>query len=279
MDDIKRKVIVKEIEYWRASRLLPDQYCDFLLNLYLEGESESKQAESWTGLSPKTIQNSNWKMWLLSVSVFTFISLIVLNFNAFHFSLQMGVSALFVSLLYWLGLRLEKQHKTSSVVYYGLGTLTMLFLGEYLLWLHDIREALWVIGYIVLCSLFWIVFGSLNQIAIVHFCGWLGFMLFYGWLLNTQNEQISWAGAQMYWLPLAIIFIWLGWLLHQKFKSLSAVYFMVGCTLWFVPEAFCYFVNISEADWLQGAFVIKLVLSAALLFGFRKKWTEWVAAQ
>ena len=26
--------IVKEIEHWQRSKLLPEQYCDFLLNLY-----------------------------------------------------------------------------------------------------------------------------------------------------------------------------------------------------------------------------------------------------
>lgn len=41
MDDHRKKVITNEIEYWKQNRLLPEHYCDFLLNLYSEGGSES----------------------------------------------------------------------------------------------------------------------------------------------------------------------------------------------------------------------------------------------
>jgi hypothetical protein len=278
VDELKRKTIVREIEHWRRSRLLPEQYCDFLMNLYLEGSTDEKSGP-WSPISTKKIRNSNWKTWLMAVSVFTFISLIVLNFNAFHIGLQMAVSALFVSLLYWLGLRLKGKSQTSSTLYYGIGTLTLLFLGEYILWLHGVSDELWIIGYLVLCSLFWVLFGSLTRTAIVHFCGWFGFMLFYGWLLQVSIDEISWISAQVYWMPWAVIFIWLGWLLHLKDKSLSIVFFVVGTILWFIPEAFCYIILDDSTDWLQGAFVIKLAVTAILLFSFRKKWTEWVAIQ
>ncbi|MFB6465782.1 hypothetical protein ACE38V_03070 [Cytobacillus sp. Hz8] len=37
MDENRKQVIVKEILYWKESRLLPEQYCDYLLTLYTEG--------------------------------------------------------------------------------------------------------------------------------------------------------------------------------------------------------------------------------------------------
>lgn len=45
MDENRKKIIVKEILYWKESRLLPAQYCDYLLALYTEGEQpqENKQ--------------------------------------------------------------------------------------------------------------------------------------------------------------------------------------------------------------------------------------------
>jgi hypothetical protein len=36
LDNEKRNLVVKEIEAWRRSKLLPEQYCDFLQNLYLD---------------------------------------------------------------------------------------------------------------------------------------------------------------------------------------------------------------------------------------------------
>jgi hypothetical protein len=37
MDEQRRAIIVREIEYWKRSRLLPEQYCNYLLALYTEG--------------------------------------------------------------------------------------------------------------------------------------------------------------------------------------------------------------------------------------------------
>jgi hypothetical protein len=38
MSDNRKEIIVKEIRYWKETKLLPEQYCNFLLALYTEGE-------------------------------------------------------------------------------------------------------------------------------------------------------------------------------------------------------------------------------------------------
>ncbi|RFU65736.1 hypothetical protein [Peribacillus glennii] len=38
MNEMRKKIIIKEILYWKNSRMLPDQYCEYLLALYSEGE-------------------------------------------------------------------------------------------------------------------------------------------------------------------------------------------------------------------------------------------------
>ena len=37
MDENRKQIIIKEIGYWKNNKLLPEQYCDFLLALYTEG--------------------------------------------------------------------------------------------------------------------------------------------------------------------------------------------------------------------------------------------------
>ncbi|MBT2695031.1 hypothetical protein [Bacillus sp. ISL-55] len=44
MDDHRRKIITNEIKYWKQNRMLPEHYCDFLLNLYTEGSLEADSA-------------------------------------------------------------------------------------------------------------------------------------------------------------------------------------------------------------------------------------------
>jgi hypothetical protein len=38
MKENRKEIIVKEILYWKKTKLLPEQYCNFLLALYTEGE-------------------------------------------------------------------------------------------------------------------------------------------------------------------------------------------------------------------------------------------------
>ena len=40
MNKQRKETIIQEIEYWKRNRLLPDQYCDYLMALYTEGEGE-----------------------------------------------------------------------------------------------------------------------------------------------------------------------------------------------------------------------------------------------
>ncbi|KMJ60161.1 hypothetical protein AB685_04850 [Bacillus sp. LL01] len=38
MNKQRKQTIVQEIEYWKKNRMLPEQYCDYLMALYTEGE-------------------------------------------------------------------------------------------------------------------------------------------------------------------------------------------------------------------------------------------------
>lgn len=45
MNKQRKETIVQEIEYWKRNRLLPDQYCDYLMALYTEGEGVKNTAK------------------------------------------------------------------------------------------------------------------------------------------------------------------------------------------------------------------------------------------
>ncbi|YCI75445.1 hypothetical protein M1D47_17610 [Bacillus sp. R1-10] len=38
MDEMRKKIIIQEINSWKESRMLPEQYCNYLLALYGQGE-------------------------------------------------------------------------------------------------------------------------------------------------------------------------------------------------------------------------------------------------
>ncbi|MDZ5712195.1 hypothetical protein [Jeotgalibacillus haloalkalitolerans] len=45
MDKRRKETIVNEINYWKQNKLLPDSYCDFLMNLYTSGEGEFEEVK------------------------------------------------------------------------------------------------------------------------------------------------------------------------------------------------------------------------------------------
>ncbi|WP_088041772.1 hypothetical protein [Bacillus sp. EAC] len=40
MDAQRKQIILKEINFWKENRMLPEQYCNYLLSIYSEGESK-----------------------------------------------------------------------------------------------------------------------------------------------------------------------------------------------------------------------------------------------
>lgn len=95
MDDHRRKIITNEIKYWKQNRLLPEHYCDFLLNLYTEGSSEA----------PSTLGKRQSRMKAL-------VSFILI-----------GLLSLSVFLFYFTELSLFLQ--TALITFFGISTLSL----------------------------------------------------------------------------------------------------------------------------------------------------------
>ncbi|AJD91486.1 hypothetical protein JMA_21690 [Jeotgalibacillus malaysiensis] len=73
MDKKRKETIVQEINYWKQNKLLPDAYCDFLMNLYTSGEGEFDTIEKQQKNSGKNLVISGVS---LAAGLFTVIALI-----------------------------------------------------------------------------------------------------------------------------------------------------------------------------------------------------------
>lgn len=45
MTNQRKQIIINEITFWKKNKLLPEQYCDFLMTLYTEGEYHNNNDE------------------------------------------------------------------------------------------------------------------------------------------------------------------------------------------------------------------------------------------
>lgn len=88
MDAERKKIIINEIHYWKENRMLPAQYCDYLLALYTEGGSEGGSAPK------KKAKALSWKR--LAIFLFLPIFVFFLYFTELSPRLQMALSLIFV---------------------------------------------------------------------------------------------------------------------------------------------------------------------------------------
>jgi hypothetical protein len=274
METEKRRIIVYEIEHWRKNKLLPEHLCDFLLNLYLEDPAD--RPKKWGSVSPSSIRNSNWKVWILIFGGLGLISFTALNFNSFQIPMQISISALIILLCYMIGGVTRTKNPTIAYTALGIGSILLLNVGLFMLNKND-ADPLVIAGYTVLCSIIWMVTGITARMPVFHFGGWLVLILIYGLVLHRNINTFDWLGLQMSWVPVSIVLIWIGWLFHHNNKQMAAVLLLVGFLVWFIPDVFGLLFTDLPQNGLQLSLMLRIVIAGISLFSLRKKWTEWVA--
>ncbi|WP_331701032.1 hypothetical protein [Paenibacillus sp. IITD108] len=277
MNQERRQIIVNEIINWRKSKLLPDQYCDFLLNLYADDEETTsiQQQQSAVGKAVATIQKATGLQWFLTLGTFTFISILVFYFSRFPTTLQISVVVLGTIALLWMGARIRKRSESSGIACIGIAMLVLLGGGLYILNLHEWEDMLWKILLLSACALLWIICGIKMNIPMLHLSGWLASLLVYGWMLYTYTTEPKWFEIQLYWLPIAVIFGWTSWFIHRWSKPVAAVLFVICALVWFMPEVYSLLAFEGTAI-IQLQILFKIALGGAVLFLMRKRWMVWV---
>ncbi|WP_219836317.1 hypothetical protein [Paenibacillus sp. R14(2021)] len=275
MDQERRKTIVREIEHWQRSKLLPDQYCDFLLNLYLE-EGEARAPSTFTGKAAVVVKGASLKQWLLTFGIFSVICFVVLYFNVFHPLLQIALSLSGVYALLLVGQKYRSKNESVGLGLIGAGMLLMLGSGLYILQLHELQYWGWKAGLLSVCALFWIAFGIGARIPLLHLCGWMASFLVYAWLLSNNTDSPKWFQIQLYWLPVSFVFGWCSWFFHRWSRQIASILFVAGAIVWFMPELYSA-VFAQDHLGLQLELMVKIIAGGILLFSLRKQWIAWVA--
>ncbi|PKG21798.1 hypothetical protein [Niallia nealsonii] len=90
MNENRKNIIVKEIMYWKESRMLPEHYCNYLLTLYTEGNQPAEETE--------LMRKSRLSLFLGSLCLsFIPITVFLFYFTELSFILQMGISLIFLT--------------------------------------------------------------------------------------------------------------------------------------------------------------------------------------
>ncbi|MBB5324742.1 magnesium-transporting ATPase (P-type) [Anoxybacillus tepidamans] len=152
MNEKRREIIVREIEYWKRSRLLPEQYCDYLLALYTEGEGSHSYFRS---------ARFNWMKWIrlffiLLICLLLPATVLVIYFTELSFVLQMLLLSLFV-IVCLMGVWMWRK---AALVHLPLVS------GAFLLFLASIRISDYYFPQMTAVSAFMILLNCLLWIAV-----------------------------------------------------------------------------------------------------------------
>ncbi|MBW5444870.1 hypothetical protein GE107_02175 [Cohnella sp. CFH 77786] len=269
----KRKFIVNEIEAWRRSKLLPEHYCDFLQNLYLDDLSERPKGAVETAV--RKIGQAPRKSWVLVFGIFALICLAVLHFSAFPLALQIGLVGLVTTGFVAMGGMWREDRPVRALLALGGGMLFLFGAGAAILDLHGWTEGIGPIVLLAICAAMCIGCGLILRLALVHWFGWISVIALYAKLLLRHIPEPSWGQTQLFWIPAALLFAWLSWYLHVRFRSVGIVFFTAGLILWFMPELHASMGGV-DSRWIQSGLLGKTLLAGLIMYRLRKQWMEWV---
>ncbi len=281
MDQMKRKMILKEIEYWRSSRLLPEQYCDFLRNLYIEDDAPETTAVGEPGArfrlrppSPKSI--------LYVLGLASLLLLIYLYFTSFHPVMQTGLSIMLILLLIAIGIRRRDTKPMLAFASLGFGCLLSLFLGLLILEVNGLSEPVWTVALVAGCGLLWIAVGIVSRISVLHLCGQIALLLSYLWLIRQFHPDPAWITLQLYAIPVSLVFYALGKKLYAGLNSSGFILLIAAAIHGVAPEAYGIIFTDMPGILVQSALFIKMVIIGVLVWSHwngKKDHTEWLSEQ
>ncbi|MDL4841516.1 hypothetical protein [Aquibacillus rhizosphaerae] len=172
MSDDRTKIIIKEINYWKQYKMLPTEYCDFLLALYTEGESVSEKQEDVISIKEKLFHI------FVYFSNFLILPLIflIIYFTELKFILQMLLVFIFMTISLYYYRFFKKKAELNEVF-----SLVLLLLNSFLVSVHIMKvffDSFWITNIIVIVNcLIWIWIGYSIKIKFMIISGIIGMLL------------------------------------------------------------------------------------------------------
>lgn len=265
---------MSEIEHWRNSKLLPEHYCDFLKNLYIEEEVGSKTK----GRNSST--SGSWQIFRKSFLILSLISLFLvcsLYFTSFHPVMQIGISLIIIGIIYSIGIVKRQSKPTTAYIYVGLASMLLLFLGELILGINGWQSAPAVICTIVFSGGVWILIGLFARITLLQFCGWAYMIMAYTMLIHWIHPDPKWYILQLYAIPMFIILFMLGRSRLVTDRINGWLLIVISSMFFLIPEGYGLFVDISYLILITGIISKILCLAIIIWLLLRKpKTEEWI---
>ncbi|CAH0347030.1 hypothetical protein [Bacillus sp. CECT 9360] len=176
MDENRKKIIIQEILYWKNSRLLPEQYCDFLLALYSEGEEV-----------PQQYQTKSKRVIPYLIVAFIFLLTLFLNhFTQLPFGMQIGLSIFSIMALVYAAFFFSKRSWPYHIPLIGAA---FLFLLATVFAIEQLApDRIGVLYFFLLCHCgIWVYTGKRLSMVYFSVAGYLGIVVILYFIAKLYN--------------------------------------------------------------------------------------------
>lgn len=171
--DNRFEIIIEEIHYWKSHKILPENYCDYLLALYTNGESEVVEKRVFIRKIITIIQ-------IFLCFLLLPFSFLVIYFTKFTIVLQIAMLILFITYSFWC----YKYLKERDNRYYHIVLVVTLFI---ILLFSTFLGNIWIVNSFVTFSililnfLFWFYIGKKGNVFYLKIVSIIGivFSTFY----------------------------------------------------------------------------------------------------
>ncbi|MCM3756976.1 hypothetical protein M3197_05680 [Sporosarcina aquimarina] len=182
MNAQRKRIIISEIHYWKKNRLLPEQYCDFLITLYAQGDAEAAtNVQVEKAILEKERYTVTKKMILLVILA---AGLSALMFTIVKYPIIMIATASIFVLGLIVRLLISKPLRSALIPFTYIIAAFMLLALSLKVWFAFFEgETMLLVGILMLNSILWLFAGRLLKLLYFTISGSVGLLMIIGFLL------------------------------------------------------------------------------------------------
>ncbi|MCM3021754.1 hypothetical protein [Heyndrickxia ginsengihumi] len=175
---MRKQIIVNEIKLWKENKMIPQEYCDFLLALYSEDIQDQESSENIRKSKSRVVSKDILPIlgvYLLVVCLLS-IAVFVIYFTEFPFILQTVILTVFVGFLLWACFYYSNKEFYFGIFLIGTALLLLLLtvqLNDHLF--HHNRSILYIMLFIH-CIL-WLIVGKKFKLLFFTLSGIVGIII------------------------------------------------------------------------------------------------------
>ncbi|OEF96210.1 DUF2157 domain-containing protein [Desulfuribacillus alkaliarsenatis] len=240
MNAREKQVLISEIKKWRQNKLIPTAYCDFLLNLYSAGESESSENNS----ESKKSKTGIFKKIMIAIFVTVLIALVTfifINFNEINAFTQISLLLLAPVFLY-LATIIYKKKEANPIILLLLHSFASTSLAIVaalgIMFLELQANAVIMFAMFIFVFLIWLIMSVWLQHVMVFIASLAGISVIINQISMTIIGVQSYINAQLFWIPLSLIILWIAYATNQsmKYYKKSLILLVLSYIYFWIPE-------------------------------------------